>query len=341
LSPVSPRRKTGLTAINGPTLALVAAAAVVVILGVLMALGVVDLSKLRSNKPNTAGLIAVPTPARLIPAYTRVRRDHLWDTVNTRFTVVYLPPRAVTPEMMTNIADIIGRVLDHDKEAGYVFTQDDFLPKGTREGLVAGIPAGMRAVRVSADKIDGLYGLHAGDRFDLMATLPIDATSGGGQTFNAAGPYASQLALQAQLSNWQKQATVRVIVQNAIIVEPMSARGVTTVQSSLTEGPQARVRAVQEAVIAIAPDEVAPLTEAMAVDARLTSVPRSGRPDDPVNSRTPNLRPFSPFANPNATPGVGTYDGEDTQVAPTADGNFKVVETIMGQKRALTAVPRR
>jgi len=226
-------------------LALYAGAAVVVILGILMALGVVDLSKLRSNKPNTAGLIAVPTPAKLIPAYTRVRRDHLWDAANTRFTVVYLPPRAVTPEMMTNIAEIIGRVLDHDKEPGYVFTQDDFLPKGTREGLVAGIPAGMRAVRISADKVDGLYGLHPGDRFDLMATLPIDANSSGGQTFNAAGPYASELALQAQLSNWQKQATVRVIVQNAIIVEPMTTRGVATLQSSLTEGAATRLRPVQ------------------------------------------------------------------------------------------------
>jgi Flp pilus assembly protein CpaB len=325
---------------NVPMLALAAGAAVVVILGILMALGVIDLSKLRSNKPNYAGLIAVPTPAKLIPAYTRVRRDHLWDAANTRFTVVYLPPKAVTPEMMTSIGDIIGRVLDHDKEAGYVFTQDDFLPKGTREGLVAGIPAGMRAVRVSADRVEGLYGLRAGDRFDLLATLPIDASGGGNQTFNAAGPYASELALQAQLSNWQKQATVRVIVQNAIIVQPMNTRGVTTVANSLTDGAATRVRAVQEAVIAISPDEVAPLTEAMAVDARLTSVPRSGRPDDPLNSRTPNLRPFSPFSNPGASPGVGIYNGEDTELAPT-DGNFKIVETIMGQKRSLTAVPRK
>src|SRR4051812_26614815 len=105
MSPVSPRRKGGLPGLggqmNGPMLALVAVAGVVVVLGILMALGIVDLSKLRSNKPNYAGLIAVPTPARAIPAYTRVRRDHLWDPVNTRFTVVYLPPRAVTPEMMT------------------------------------------------------------------------------------------------------------------------------------------------------------------------------------------------------------------------------------------------
>jgi hypothetical protein len=77
------------------------------------------------------------------------------------------------------------------------------------------------------------------------------------------------------------------------------------------------------------------------VEAKLTSVPRSGRPDDPPNSRTPNLRPFSPFATPGASPGVGTYDGDDTELAPDGDTNFKVVETIMGQKRALTAVPRK
>jgi hypothetical protein len=99
--------------------------------------------------------------------------------------------------MITNIADVIGRVLDHDKEPGYVFTEADFLPPGTREGITAGIPAGKRAVRISADKVDGLYGLHAGDRFDLLATMPIEASrSSGGQSFGFSGPYGQQLALQ-------------------------------------------------------------------------------------------------------------------------------------------------
>jgi len=184
--------------------------------------------------------------------------------------------------------------------------------------------------------LDGALG---GDRFDLLATMPIDATqSGGGQTFNFAGVYGQQLALQARLSNWDKQATVRVIVQSAVIVEPMTTRGVPIYQTSLTEGSATRVRPVQEVVIAIDPDEVALLTEAMAVNARLTTIPRSGRPDDPVNSRTPDLSPVSPFMRPGAG---GLRAGEPG--APTdEDGNaFSVVETIMGQKRALTAVPRR
>src|SRR6185295_11871445 len=245
-----------------------------------------------------------------------------------RIAVIYLPPRAVTSEMIVNIADVIGRVLDHDKEPGYVFTESDFLPKGTREGLVAGIPAGKRAVRISADKVDGLFGLHAGDRFDLLATMPIDASrnSGSGQNFGFSGPYSQELSLQAQLSNWNKQATVRVIVQSAVIVEPMSTRGVPVVQTTLTDGAATRVRPVQEAVIAVDPDEVAPLTEALAVEARLTGIPRSGRPDDPANSCTPELQPVSPFSSPES------YGDESSLGADRGAGDFKVVETIMGQK---------
>jgi len=300
---------------------------VVALLAVAAASGMIDLSRFRSTEPSTAGLVAVPTPAGLVPAYTRIRRDHLWDVRNRRLAMIYLPPSAVTKEMLTNIADIIGRVLDHPKEPGYVFTASDFLPAGTREGIVGGIPAGMRAIRVSADRVEGLHGLRAGDRFDILATLPIKATGGPGLNFS--GPHGPEIALEAQLSNWDKQATVRVIVQSAVIVEPMNSRAIATVQNSLAEGAALRSRAVQEAVIAIAPEEVALLTEAMAVDARLTTVPRSGRPDDPPDSRTPDRRPFSPFARPGES-GLGA-DGDD---------GLTLVETIMGQKRAMVPVPR-
>jgi Flp pilus assembly protein CpaB len=315
-------------------IALAAIVSIVVIVGMMVALGMLNMSILGPSEPSTAGLVAVPTPAAPIPAYARVRRDHLWDRANGRLSVVYLPPRAVTKEMLVNISEIIGRVVDHEKEPGYVFTETDFLPRGTREGLVAGIPAGKRAVRISADRVEGLYGLNAGDRFDLLATIPINASQGGSQTFNFAGPYSQEMALQARLSNWDKQATVRVIVQNAVIVEPMTTRGVPMYQSSLTDGAATRTRPVQEAVIAVNPDEVALLTEAMAVEARLTTVPRSGRPDDPVDSKTPERRPFSPFT----TPGTGEVAGPG--LSPDDPESFHVVETIMGQRRSLTAVPR-
>lgn len=337
MNPVTRRPGGPATFLASTPLALAAVVSAVVIFGTLWGFGLIDLSRFRSAEPSTAGLVPVPTPARRIPAYSRVTRDHLWDPRNNRLSVVYLPPGAVTPEMLVRISDVIGRVLDHEKQPGYVFTEADFLPKGTREGVVAGIPAGKRAIRISADRVDGLYGLHPGDRFDLLATMPIDASRGGSaQTFNFAGAYGQQLALQARLTNWQKQATVRVMVQNGVIVEPMNTRGVPMFQSSLTEGGSTRMRPVQEVVIAINPDEVARLTEAMAVDAKITAIPRSGRPDDPINSRTPDLYPVSPFTGP----GSGAFTTVDSDFAAGKDAPFKVVETIMGQKRELTAVPR-
>ena len=331
MKPYAPRRPGVPPTFAAPMVALAVLISVVVIVGTLMALGMLDMSRFTSSEPSTEGLVAIPTPAMQIPAYARVRRDHLWDRANNRLAVIYLPPRAVTKEMLVNISDVLGRVLDHQKDPGYVFTESDFLPRGTREGIVAGIPAGKRAIRISADRVEGLYGLNAGDRFDLLATMPINASRGGAQSFNFAGPYSQELALQAQLSNWDKQATVRVIVQNAVIVEPMTTRGVPTYQTTLTDGAATRTRPVQEAVIAIDPGEVAPLTEAMAVEARLTTIPRSGRPDDPIDSRTPDRRPISPFA---------TASGDEGAVSSDDSESFRVVETIMGQRRSLTAVPR-
>ena len=322
MSAAVPRRPGRPSMFTGRTIAMWVVAAAIV---VAMVAVVLNLSGFGSAPaPSTEGLVPVITPARPIPAYTRITRDHLWDPRAGTISVVYLPPGAVTPEMLRSLSDVIGRVLDHEKAPGYVFTETDFLPPGTREGIVAGIPAGKRALRITADEVDGLYGLRQGDRFDLLATLPIDARSGGSDAFDLAGVYGDQMALEARLSNWQKQATVRVIVQSGVIVEPMSVRGVPTVTSSLTEGGASRVRPVQEAVIAIDPSEVALLTEAMAVDARVVTVPRSGRPDDPQDSTTPALNPVSPFADTG---------GED-------DTEFAMVETIMGQRRALTAVPR-
>jgi hypothetical protein len=252
--------------------------------------------------------------------------------------------------MLTRFGDIWGRVLDHDKPAGFVFTERDFLPRGTREGIVAGIPAGKRAIRVEADKVEGLFGLRPGDRFDLVATLPIDTSRGGaGQAFNVGGVYGQQMALQARLSNWQKQATVRVMVQNGVVVQPMTTRQVPVFSRTLTQGGITRMRPIQEIVIAVDPDEVAKLTEAIAVEAKISTVPRSGRPDDPVNSVTPDLQPVSPFTGPGTAPGpirtASASTSDSTQDAalgpPTAPAGFSMVETISGSKRELTAVPRR
>src|SRR5258708_30872076 len=134
--------------------ALVAIAAVVVIAG-LWIFGVFDPMAILfpPRAPSHRGQIAIPVSSVVIPAYTKITRDHLWSTKEGNFTVTYIRPEQATPDIIRNATNIFGRIMDHDKPPGYVFTEADFLPRGTRPGLVAGIPAGKRAMRVPVEKI--------------------------------------------------------------------------------------------------------------------------------------------------------------------------------------------
>ena len=337
MTPYRTRRAIGRFRLGAGAITLAGVVAGVAVILLLWTAGVVDLSRLRSAEASTAGLTPLPTPARTIPAFTRITRDHFWNPTTKELTLVYLPPASVSKDMMVDIRSLIGRVLAQDKQPGYVFTEADFLPKGTREGLVAGIPAGKRAIRVPADKVEGLFGLRAGDRFDLVATMPIDGGRGSSPNLNVGGVYGQQMTLQARLTNWQKQATVRVMVQNGVVVQPMITRQVPVFQNTMTQGGVTRMKPVQEIVIAVDPAEVARLTEAMAVEAKVSCIPRSGRPDDPADSVTPDLRPVSPFT----AAGTAAFDSAPTAGARAAgQAPFTMVETIGGSKRELTAVPK-
>ena len=286
-----------------------------------------------SRNPSAAprGRVAVPVSARAIKAYSKITRDDFVDLKTQSIAVEYLDPKSITPEILTDLHKILGRVLDHDKPADYVFTVHDFLPEGTRSGLVAGIPAGKRALRIDASKVDGIFGLNLGDRFDMVATIAVDK-DGASKLQHFGGVYGSQLAIQANLTNYSKQATVHVIVQNGVVVSPLETRQVPITVSSLTQGMLTRTKSVQEIVVAVDPPEVAALTEALAVDAELTCVPRSGRPDDPPTSVTPDLKPWTPFLGPDGTTGA---TGPTGGLPP-----LTVVETISGSKRELLPIPR-
>jgi hypothetical protein len=322
---------------SSPVLVLGIGAAVATLFVLLVGVGAVDLSKLGSNKRSTAGLVPVPLAARTIRAYTKVTQSDLFDPKTGDLAVIYLKPEAIAPTVLTRVPDILGRVLNHEKAAGYDFTDTDFFPRGTREGIVAGIPAGKRAIRVDATKVEGLYGLHVGDRFDLISTLAIDSGRGAQQTFNFGGVYGQQLALQARMTNWQKQATVRVLAQNGVLVEPMTTRQIPVFSNTFTQGGITRMRPLQEVVIAVAPEEVVRVEEAIAVEAKISCVPRSGQPGDPPNSVTPDLQPVSPFTGP----GVGAVSTSAAEPAAVQSAPFATVETIQGTRRELAAVPQK
>lgn len=248
------------------------------------------------------GWIALPAAGREIPAYTAITLEHFFDA-SGRPTVVRVPEESLLETTLVDPAEIVGRVLKHAKPAGRPFSQSDFLPKGTRPGLVAGIPPGKRAVRIETAQVHGLVGLAAGDRLDLVATLQAERTGAG----RIEGPYASGLARYGQA------ARVDVVATDAVVVSPRELRAVA--------GAGGAARQVEEAVIAVEPHEVAPLTEALASKARLDAVPRSGRPEDDGATTPSEQAPRSPFA-------VGS-----------GPGDVKVVETIGGTRRSMVAVP--
>jgi len=146
--------------------------------------------------------------------------------------------------------------------------------------------------------------------------------------------------IQARITNWMKQATVQVLVQNGHVVEPLTTRQVPISSRTLTQGPITRTKPVQELVIAVAPDEVARLTEAMAVGAEISCVPRSGRPDDPVDSVTPNLKPWSPFTGLGSAPADWGQHGGGSSLNP-GGSPLTMIESISGSKREIIAVPSR
>lgn len=289
----------------------------------LWAAGAVNLDRLGFG-PSHVGMIAIPTPSRPIPPYTKVTRDYLLDETG-KLSLMYLPPNAVTPQMYARLDEILGRVTKKAKPTGYVFTEEDFLPKGSRAGLVAAVPPGKRGIRIEADQVMGLYGLNIGDRFDLIATIPIDAQKGA-KGLKIGGAYQEVMTLQAELTNWMKQATVRVLVQNGQLVEPLTTRAVPISTNSLTQGRVTRTKPIQEYVIAVDPQEVALLTQAIAVKAQINAVPRSGQPGDPEDSRTPDLVPWHPYGG---LAGTGDSASEAFGKIP----KLTMVETISGRKK--------
>lgn len=268
------------------------------------------------------GKVAVLVAARRIEAYTKVSRDDLFNPKTGSLTVAWVDPAGVG-NSITDFGKIVGRVLERAKNPDYAFTESDFLPVGTRPGLVGGIPPGMRAMRIDLTKVRGFYGLLPGDHFDLVATMPATGDPSA-ELKKLGGVQGDRMAMEASLSNLGKQATVRVLVQNGIVVNPVETVEIPTSSASMT-GKGAHTRPVQEVVIALLPEEVARVAEALAVDAELSVVPRSGRPEDPKDSVTPELHPKNPFA-------VGEGQSGGT--------TLRFVETIgSGGQRGVVPVP--
>jgi len=294
-------------------------------------------------EPPAEGMVRALVPARRIEPYAKVTRDDLYDPSRRMFTYVDLDEDFTEENgVLTDAGEIIGRVMRRTKSPGYVFTEADFYPKGTRPGIAAGVPPGKRALRIDVDLVRGIIGLNPGDRFDLIATRTVAAPSSGNSTADQSGAGSTIAGVYSSLVKRPgapapvrstDEARVDVIVQGGVVVTPLETRLIPTTSASLTSGQINGTRPVQEMIVALAPEEVAPLTAALRLKADLTCVARSGHPDDEVTSETPGLLPDE--ADPEEAA------AEDaTARAGFLDREVSVVETLHGGARALTAIPR-
>lgn len=273
-----------------------------------------------SSRPE--GTVAVPMSVRQLPIYKKLTREDLIDPRIGGYRLTYMTPEQVEATgAFTNVGQIIGRVLDHDKAPGYVFTERDFLPEGSRAGLVGGVPPGRRAVRVDAGLIDGLHGLNAGDRLDLLTARTIRFEEG--TTPELGGVFGAQAQATQAARALGEQARVTTIVDDAVIVQPVQTRLVPVSNNTLTQGLQTRNKPVQEAVLAVRPEQVAALVSALELQQRMICVARTGQPGGEEEGATPELEPEVPLWGSAGSP-----------------TGLRFVETLEGDQLGVTPVPR-
>ena len=253
--------------------------------GTLLALGVLHFGGPRHVYH--AGRIPVPCCLHTIPAYTLVTPGYV-TTPDTGDR--WMEPGKIPKTVITDRRQIFFRVASRQKEMGYLFSEEDFTPKGTRPGVAAGVPEGKRAITLQADKLDGVYGLALGDHVDLVASIPVDKLSSFGGADWSRLPASAQT--QAQVvprddKTKEKRTETRMLARDAVLVTPVTTRLKSITSSSLTQGTTVRQVPVHEIVLAVDEDEVAPLTDAMGLAVAITCVAHSGRPEDKNRNAVP------------------------------------------------------
>jgi Flp pilus assembly protein CpaB len=254
----------------------------------LASLKVIDPAKLafwKSQETIPAGWVPIPVAARTIPAYTMVSRDDLKDPKTGQWLLAWRAPDAVPKGVITDMSKIRGRITARQKAAPYFFYETDFLPEGTRPGIVAGIPSGKRAITLDASNLQGVFDLKEGDHVDLLASVAVDMP--GTQRSGSGGMVSSVLATPST-ALLPKRSYVKPLVQDGVVVTPVRTRLVPIHSSTLMQGSVTRTIPVQEIVLAVDPAEVAPLAEAMDLKYEITCVARSGRPADVAPPAVPS-----------------------------------------------------
>jgi flagella basal body P-ring formation protein FlgA len=234
------------------------------------------------------GKLAFPATIRPIRAYEQVTRDDFIDPRTNQPNVIWLS-EAMAEVALRDFSEIVGRVASRDIQARMVLREDDFLEEGTRPGMVAGIPAGKFAMSIPVSGIPGLEQLRGGDRFDLLVSLP---KSGDGDLLSNSEPAALFGGIKPaslRVGQLSRQHGVKHLVTNGTLINLYSGSQRTTQGPvGLTVKPgggqsRSTTSSTVFAELAVDPEEIGPLTEAISLGTKMTCVLRSGKPDAGVD----------------------------------------------------------
>lgn len=249
--------------------------------------------------------LAYPVASVSLRAGQRVQREDLWDAATKFYRVVHWPRDQVKESWIRNPLELEDRVLARDKRPGYVFTEGDFLPRGSQEGAVGLIPDGMRMITLDASKVRGLDQLRYKDRFDLVVSERVDS-----KIFQQAEKALDRQGSGSVEKKLELAALKDMTYQRVLVTDGMLLQAAA--------GGNARQKDVS---IAIAPEELLPLLEALDLERPIFCAVRSGKAGAEVPAALP------------------------TQQAPLARlqwvwDQVQEIEVIAGNERRTAAVPR-
>jgi len=230
------------------------------------------------------GLVAIPKSLSAMSAFEKVNREDVYDRTLGEDSYFWLPKDQVDahPEWITRVEQVIGRVMARDKRVDFVFSENDFLPEGSRVGLSGGVPDGKQGFFLDAEQIPGLRLLKIGDRFDLMASLPEESA-------NAQAEYGLLVGgIKARGNKPIPLNGVRLLVQSGTMIALTNGRSMTTQGALEFDAVDSRGRPTtqtrdEQVAIAIDAEEVVPLTQALGDQLKIHAVARSGQKVESVS----------------------------------------------------------
>ena len=231
-----------------------------------------------AQKPSRAGKVPIPKSLVALNAFDKVQREDVYNLGLGDDSYFWLPKQQVEahPEWITDVSQIVGRVMARDKRADFVFSEKDFLPEGSRTGIAGGIPSGKQGFFLEAEQIPGLRFLQNGDRFDLLASLPEEAE-------NPSAEYGLLMGgIKARGGKPIPVNGVRSLVQGGEMIalttnRTMTTRGGLELSTTDSRGREITNRKDERVVIAIDPAEAVPLTQALGSKQTIHMVTRSGQ----------------------------------------------------------------